>query len=215
MIVDTVKCYFDGAGGVSPVLRSSSFNQNTLTPSLGVFFPSGAQAGDFAILMVAGGDAVSSFSPTGWATVQSNSPATGWNAAIYSKTLDAADITAGLVTITKTGNFQMDAVMWCFNGAPAVLDKIIGSSLTSGSVNGHAFSFGSTIPLGAIVLMAATGRGNSTPAITPGTQDHTDSKASGSMSSYNYTMPSAGVGSFTPSSIVSAYEYVFMAVAIG
>ncbi len=195
-------------------LRGSTFFQNSFTPTIVIGLPSGAAIGDTAVMMVAAGDGVSSFNPTGWSTLQSNSPANGWNCAIYTKTLNSTDITAGNVTLSMTGNFQKDVVLWCFNGAATVQGQMIGSSMTSGNVNGHTFSFGASIPAGAIVLMAATGRGNSVPTITPGTLAFTDSQGNGSLSAYNYTMPSAGTGSFIPNSISSAYEYVFMAVAL-
>lgn len=95
------------AGGPSPVVRGTS-EYNSGGNSAIVPLPSGAIAGDLAVLF--GGTGWSVNNPSGWGVLYNDS--TGIvSAGAFWKILDAADITAGSVTLSFTNSFDSGACL--------------------------------------------------------------------------------------------------------
>lgn len=185
---------------------------STLT-SHDLALPAGAAAGDDAFIFVGGGFSIQT--PSGWERIVHNFPASGWNCAILRKTLTAGDITAGNIALTFDGGYTHTLDIVCFNGRAYLRTFKLVSSLTSGSVNGVAHALPLDLITNDIVIAVGTGRGNSPSlAITPGTSIQFEASSLGSMRAYRETALSAGPVSYTPSNIVSSFEYAFMAVGV-
>jgi hypothetical protein len=91
-----------GGGGGTPTVRASKI-QSSSANSYALTWPVGTVAGDIVIIF--GGHGFNFIAPAGWLTLD-NSQGTNWNGAVFAKTMTAADITAGGVTLTTGGVFN-------------------------------------------------------------------------------------------------------------
>lgn len=107
-----------GSGGVTPVGPATAnnflfadFGSSILVTSESIPFPSGTAAGDLIVILMAIGSGDLSATPSGWTLSghdNAGSFAAGW---VLSKTMTAADILAGSVTVNFTaatkGNYAV------------------------------------------------------------------------------------------------------------
>ncbi len=108
--------------------RTPGTVSNTATTSLTVPNPSGAAAGDFAIIWYVGGGGYPDSAPSGWRLARSaddGSVYTAW----YEKKLTPGDVTAGSVALTITAAGKKSALMVAgYSSAGDV--TVVGSSVT-------------------------------------------------------------------------------------
>lgn len=98
-----------------PAIRNSNLTYNASATSLNASMPTGAQVGDFAVLIFAGQNNGLN-TPSGW-TQKEFVGQSYWNGAFYYKTLASGDLSGG-VTITTGGSASpMFLVVVDFNGA--------------------------------------------------------------------------------------------------
>lgn len=118
-------------GARSPSVPSiRQVNGVTASSSTAVIPITGAQAGDFVLLLCSGGWAPSQ--PAGW-FASAAQLGTNWNAQAYHKVVTAADVAAGSVTITWSGNFalMMHAVIFDGPAIPSVAAQARQSAMPS------------------------------------------------------------------------------------
>src|SRR5262249_8550596 len=167
-------------------------------------WPTGTAANDFAIIFI--GNAWTLTVPTGWTANYNFQSASQWNAAVLSKTLTAADITAGSVVISFSGSFD-DVIAILTTIGNTTIKKLDVARNDTGSTSITVTSTG-TVTTNDLLVYFGSNRGASTDTVNRGTlqrQGTTGGSGSGclyteaSLSSaptaiFNYSV--AGTGNF-------------------
>lgn len=182
-----------GGGGVftPPTLKGNTaayFNANTINLN----FPVGTVAGDIAI--VGTNHAWDPTIPAGW-TVLSHLTGSNTNGATFYKTLDAADITAGLVTINYAGIYDGCAIMAVYDGTTVTGVSLGSDQRTSGPAGGVWTTTGAVNPADELFLYGGVGDVTST-VFFPGTYQNQVIGPAGTFASasfYSYVPTGSGV----------------------
>jgi hypothetical protein len=144
-------------------LRGSVIGSTASANPFTLALPAGSQAGDLAILFIAG--AVST-GPSGWTPLYTFT--TGlWNQLTYSKVLTSGDISAGSVSISNPFSFDLHAGCAVYIGGAGGVREYQGgdSAGTTGITN---TTDGSVLSSDSALYWASSRSPSMTPTITPG-----------------------------------------------
>lgn len=159
------------------VLRETSLSYVNNVAAANLALPAGSLAGELCILFIAHGWEVTSV-PSGWQTLNiSNGP--NVNGAVYVKTLEAADITAGSIAVTFAGAYYgILAAATLTNGA-AIRASAFGRNSTGAT--SRTITTASAASVGDYALYFAMGRANQTVNTADGAalRTHSGANASG------------------------------------
>lgn len=162
-----------GSGSVAVrghAIASSSGNPKTLT------LPAGSTAGDCMALFV--GDGWDAAALSGWTQID-YAAGTAWNGAAWIKILDAADITAGSVSIGYAGSFNGVRAGIVFQGVPRLIRAFTSSRNGSGAAT-RVLTTDATPRAGDYFIGFGSGRANNTVTCDTGSQLRTVSATSAS-----------------------------------
>lgn len=200
--------------GTPPTYRASSGIINN-GGSITLALPTGSVAGDTTILIVGSGNAP--FAPTGWSAVRFFNATAGHSAAVFTKVLDAADITAGSVTVTLSGGYWNSATMVTYQGSILGIDYIDDMQDPSAFIaryQNKSFTIPTVLTAGHDVLLAMLARGDVTSTSSVGTLLQNVHSGDASQALYRYTPTSTGAVTTTINIPGSSYEQHFIRIAI-
>lgn len=203
-----------GGGGSAPTLRGSS-QATSGAASYTIALPGGSAAGDTAYLVVGSGNNV--LVPTGFAQLRSQDALAGWGAGIFTKVLDAADITAGTVTVNTQGAFSSEAVLVVYQGTISGVVYLDYQQLPAAQVARHqnkdqAFPF--QLTTADDLLIFQTTRANTAMTSSIGTLLQNHQQANGSISVYRYPVTTAGVVIGSVNIPAAGFEFHFIRLAV-
>lgn len=200
---DVAFCYWATTGsgtgitlssvGNPPTIRGTGIQASSAT-SYTVNWPTGTVSGDFAVIMC--GHGWSASTPSGW-TSNDNQAGSGWNGAVFSKTLTSGDISAGHVTVSFAGSFDgVIAIITFVGGTAGIRETDFNRNASGGgTVSGPATS--SSVVTTDMCLYFGSARSAATCTVNRGTnqqQANDGSSGSGCL----YTEVPASNGSITP-----------------
>lgn len=171
-----------------PTIRGSAIGSSS-AGSYVISLPAGAIAGDTGVVFVGGGYGVKT-APSGW-TVLDNSKGSNFNGFLATKVLDAADITAGSITIVMDGSYYSVWAIVVFEGLayvgmPAVARNGSGASSI-------ALSSNNDISTGDLVLLWGSNRATDNVTIDHGAAIQAINANTASGALYGYTSPDGAV----------------------
>lgn len=143
-------------GGGAPPVRAVQVTGTASGNPISVAMPGAAQAGDFALMCIAGQFAPNATPPTGWTLIGTLIAQSTWSADCYQKTLTSADVATGSVSVTMQGSAATNSYFVDMAGGAALRTSAVfngnsgsstgGTATASGVVAGDTVvSFGSSI----------------------------------------------------------------------
>lgn len=181
-----------GGSGTPPAIRGAvayRFSANSYNAN----FPAGAVAGDICVVGANSGWTVNT--PAGW-TALSNLPGSNTQGAAFYKILDAADITAGYVTVTFSGSYDGAIGMIVYDGATVTAVTLINATRNGGSTGTVTLGMG-TLAATDNVFIYGGARGNGAVTFSTGTVDDSQAGGDSSCAVGDYQPTGPGIASET------------------
>jgi hypothetical protein len=146
---------------VAIAVRGSSllYVNNSISGTIAV--PVGAVAGDICYIIAGHGfglSSVSSAGATGWALVEALSGG-GYNGGSYAKVLEAADVSAGSITVNFTGAYYGSIVAVAFVGSAATIRTFVDQRSGGGALS-RTLTTDASPQIGDYALFFGAGRAN-------------------------------------------------------